>query len=73
LPRFNAKTGKMEPSTVSVNGKKEMVNMTLINLCLQACGSMSEERLCTLLLVFQTLCCALGLYFRYFLAQMIFD
>lgn len=73
LPRFNAKTGKMKPSKVSVNGKKDMVNMTLINLCLQISGPMTEERLCILLLVFQTLCCALGLYFRYFLAQMIFD
>ena len=72
LPCFNSKTGKMEPSRVSVNGK-EVVNMTLINLCLQTCGPMSEERLCTVLLTLQTLCCALGLYFRYFVAQMIFD
>lgn len=72
LPSFNGKTGKMEPSKVSVKGK-EVVNMTLINLCLQTWGPMSEERLCTVLLALQIFCCALGLYFRYYLAQMIFD
>ncbi len=73
LPRFNAATGKMEPSKVRLDEKNEIVNMTLINLCLRICGPMSEERLCTTLLALQTLCCALGLYVRYFLAQMIFD
>jgi UDP-N-acetylglucosamine--dolichyl-phosphate N-acetylglucosaminephosphotransferase len=33
LPRYNAKTGKMEPSKVIVDEKNERVNMTLINLC----------------------------------------
>ena len=73
LPKFNAKTGLMEPSKVTLDGKKEWVNMTLINLCLQTFGPMNEERLCIALLAFQTLCCALGLYFRYNLAKMIFD
>eukprot|EP00804_Cyclotella_cryptica_P014712 CCRYP_020192-RA/>CCRYP_020192-RA protein AED:0.10 eAED:0.10 QI:0/0/0/1/1/1/3/0/431 len=73
LPRYNAKTGKMEPSKVAIYEKKEVVNMTLINLCLQICGPMNEERLCIVLLAFQIFCCALGLYFRYYLAQMIFD
>ena len=73
LPRYNAKTGKMEPSKVIVDEKKERMNMTLINLCLQIFGPMSEERLCIALLAFQMFSCALGLYFRYYLAQMIFD
>ena len=73
LPKFNAKTGMMEPSRVKLDGNEDLVNMTLINLCLQALGPMNEEWLCIALLTFQTLCCILGLYFRYNLAQMIFD
>jgi len=72
LPKFDARTGRMEPSTVR-RGEREMANMTLINLFLQIMGPMSEERLCVVLLVFQGLCCTLGLYFRYNLAQLIFD
>lgn len=73
LPRFNASTGKMEPSKVLMKGNKEIINMTLLNFFLLMCGPMSEERLCIILLAFQSFCCALGLYFRYFLAQIIFD
>ena len=73
LPQFNASTGKMEPSKVSTKGKEEIVNLTLLNLFLQICSPMSEERLCITLLTFQSFCCALGLYFRYNLAQIIFD
>ncbi|EJK47933.1 hypothetical protein THAOC_33316 [Thalassiosira oceanica] len=72
LPRFNAQTGKMEPSRTK-QGTRQFVNMTLINLTLQVCGPMDEERLCTVLLVFQTLCCSFGLYFRYNVAQLFFD
>ena len=72
LPKFNVQTGLMEPSKIN-RGKTEMVNMTLINLFLQIFGPMSEQHLCIVLLVFQTFCCALGLYFRYNLAQLIFD
>ena len=70
LPRFNAGTGKMEPSTVVGS---ERVNMTLINVCLQMFGPMREEQLCISLLAFQTLCCVFGLYVRYDLAQLVFD
>jgi UDP-N-acetylglucosamine--dolichyl-phosphate N-acetylglucosaminephosphotransferase len=75
LPKFNAKTERMEPSTITTTtkGNKERVNMTLINACLQIFGPLSEEVLCVALLTFQVLCCSLGLYFRYNLAQLIFD
>ncbi|KAL3768099.1 hypothetical protein ACHAW5_009156 [Stephanodiscus triporus] len=72
LPKFNARTGLMEPSTV-MSGKREMVNMTLLNTFLQIFGPMSEQHLCIALLTFQTMCCTLGLYIRYNLAQLIFD
>jgi len=73
LPRFNVESGRMEPSRVRKDGKGEMVNMTLINLTLQIVGPMSEERLCIVLLAFQTMCCCFGLYVRYNLAQLVFD
>mmetsp|Transcript_24020 Transcript_24020/g.27412 ORF Transcript_24020/g.27412 Transcript_24020/m.27412 type:complete len:471 (-) Transcript_24020:102-1514(-) len=88
LPKFNAKTGLMEPSTFECkpheyrwlkflsNGNKngtEVANMTVINLFLQIFGPMSEGNLCTALLVGQILCCSLGLFFRYNLAQVFFD
>jgi UDP-N-acetylglucosamine--dolichyl-phosphate N-acetylglucosaminephosphotransferase len=76
LPKFNAKTERMEPSTITIStgkGNRERVNMTLINLFLQLLGPISEEVLCIVLLTFQVICCSLGLYFRYNLAQLIFD
>jgi len=73
LPKFNARTGLMEPSRIKRENDCELVNMTLINLVLQILGPMSEERLCIVLLAFQVICCALGLIFRYNLAQLIFD
>jgi UDP-N-acetylglucosamine--dolichyl-phosphate N-acetylglucosaminephosphotransferase len=73
LPKFNAKTERMEPSTTTTKGNKEIVNMTLINFCLQIFGPLSEEVLCVVLLTFQIICCVLGLYVRYNLAQLVFD
>ncbi|KAL7452118.1 hypothetical protein ACHAWC_003856 [Mediolabrus comicus] len=74
LPKFNAKTEKMEPSTIATTkGRKERVNMTLINLVLQILGPMNEEALCSVLLTFQVICCCLGLYVRYNLATLVFD
>jgi UDP-N-acetylglucosamine--dolichyl-phosphate N-acetylglucosaminephosphotransferase len=74
LPKFNAKTEKMEPSTIgTTKGRKERVNMTLINLVLQILGPMNEEALCSVLLTFQVICCCLGLYVRYNLATLVFD
>lgn len=72
LPKFNSRTGLMEPSKIRW-GETEISNMTLINLFLQILGPMSEEHLCVVLLAFQTICCALGLYVRYNLAQLVFD
>ena len=51
----------------------QVVNMTLINLFLQIFGPMSEQRLCIALLAFQVVCCGIGLYIRYNLAQLVFD
>lgn len=81
LPKFNPMTGLMEPSKVMIpattrGGKRkqnDMVNMTLINIFLQIFGPMHEQTLCIALLTFQAVCCGLGLYFRYNLAQVIFD
>lgn len=72
LPKFNARTGLMEPSKV-MSGERDMVNMTLLNAFLQIFGPMSEQRLCIAMLTFQSICCTLGLYVRYNLAQLIFD
>jgi len=84
LPHFNAETGLMEPSTftckphefILLKGKRdgtEVANMTVINLVLQICGPMSERSLCVFLLGIQMLSCAFGLFFRYRVAQVIFD
>lgn len=80
LPKFNAKTGLMEPSMVVISttsgGKRkkvEMANMTLINVFLQLFGPMHEQTLCIALLAFQSFCCGLGMYIRYNLAQIVFD
>ena len=72
LPKFNAKTGLMEPSTIKW-GEKDMTNMTLINVFLRILGPMTEQQLCISLLAFQVVCCAFGLYIRYNLAQLVFD
>lgn len=72
LPKFNSQTGLMEPSRIK-RGGKDMVNKTLINVALQIMGPMKEQTLCIVLLAFQIICCAFGLYFRYNLAQLIFD
>mmetsp|Transcript_9141 Transcript_9141/g.12972 ORF Transcript_9141/g.12972 Transcript_9141/m.12972 type:complete len:497 (-) Transcript_9141:501-1991(-) len=103
LPKFNADTGLMQPSTFECNAadylwlkvwwkwrclswswwgkytkedtssQLQVSNMTLINLVLQIFGPMSERALCVLLLGIQVLSCAIGLYFRYNMAQIFFD
>jgi len=76
LPKFNAKTGLMEPSTFKCKSdayrwlklrptETEGVNMTLVNVFLQIFGPMREQRLCESLLLFQAICCGMGLWFRY--------
>jgi len=60
----------------SVNGgEKELdaiPNMTVINLCLQVLGPMSERDLCVVLLGLQVLCCGFGFFCRYYLAKFFF-
>lgn len=84
LPKFNPDAGKMEPSTFTCEKDQftflkkksddtEVPNMTVINLTLQILGPMTERQLCIVLLCLQALSCIIGLFFRYFVAQAIFD
>lgn len=60
LPHFNTKTEKLEavPS-----------NLNLVNLVLILTGPLSESSLCSLLLVFQAVCCTAGMFARVCLIQ----
>jgi UDP-N-acetylglucosamine--dolichyl-phosphate N-acetylglucosaminephosphotransferase len=84
LPAFNAETGKMVPSTFPclaheykfLKRKPDdtvVPNMTVINLCLQIMGPMTERDLCVVLLAFQMVCCAFGFLCRYYLAHFFFE
>ena len=84
LPKFNAETGLMEPSTFTCPKAKfrwlkkrpddtECANMTVINMCLQILGPMSERSLCIVLMGLQVLCCGIAFLTRYYLAQFFFD
>jgi UDP-N-acetylglucosamine--dolichyl-phosphate N-acetylglucosaminephosphotransferase len=88
LPAFNAKTSLMEPSTFECQGNQylwlkrlyrlpadatRIPNMTVINLTLCLMGPMSEKTLCVVLLAFQMLCCGLGFFTRYYIAQFFFE
>ena len=84
LPKFNAKTGLMEPSTFECQPHQyrwlkkrrddtQVANMTVINLTLQVLGPMSERSLCVVLLGGQVVFCALGLFIRYYVSGLIFD
>ncbi len=78
IPTFNKETGLMEPSrlndrkVITKPGGKNYVNMTVINLALQIFGPMREDTLCIVLLVFQALCCSLGLFIRYSFALYVY-
>lgn len=78
LPTFNQKTGLMEPSKlndrgiITKEGGHNYVNMTVINLALQIFGPMREDKLCMVLLIFQVICCSLGLLFRYSFALVVY-
>ena len=63
LPKLNAKTGKME--CVSNH-------FTLINAFLRVCGPTNEEQTVNGLLLFQALCCAIGLIVRYQFSDFLF-
>jgi UDP-N-acetylglucosamine--dolichyl-phosphate N-acetylglucosaminephosphotransferase len=88
LPAFNAKIGLMEPSifeckpdeyvflkriTMQDPKATKIANMTVINLCLQIVGPLSEKNLCTLLLGIQIASCAFGLFLRYYVAKFFFE
>ena len=75
LPSFNSNTGLMEPSTFPCKAHEHQwlkrlgyqnkndtygVNMTMINICLQVFGPMSERTLCISLLLFQIICCGIS-------------
>ena len=66
---FNPKTGLMHPSRlndrkkITEEGEYNYVNLTLINLMLQIFGPLREDTLCIYLLIFQVICCSLGLIF----------
>ena len=87
LPSFNSVTGLMEPSTFPCKAHEHQwlkrlghqnpndtygVNMTMINVCLQMFGPMSERTLCITLLLFQILCCSIGFLLRYYVARFFF-
>ncbi|RLN48631.1 hypothetical protein BBJ28_00004714 [Nothophytophthora sp. Chile5] len=71
LPKFNAKTGLLEPSTITPESTRS--NYTIINLFLVVFGPMKENRLVLALLAFQVLCCALAFYIRYGLSGYFYD
>jgi UDP-N-acetylglucosamine--dolichyl-phosphate N-acetylglucosaminephosphotransferase len=71
LPKFNAKTGLLEPSTITPEATRS--NYTVINLFLVVFGPMRENRLVQALLVFQVACCAAAFYVRYGLSSYFYD
>ncbi|TYZ67988.1 hypothetical protein PybrP1_012499 [[Pythium] brassicae (nom. inval.)] len=71
LPKFNAATGLLEPSTITPTSTRS--NYTVLNLFLVVFGPMKENRLVLALLAFQVLCCALAFYIRYGLSSYLYD
>jgi len=64
LPHYNSKTNKLEYISN---------HHTLINLTLYIFGPLNEEILCVYLLIFQFLCCCIGLYMRYVVSNVIWS
>ncbi|KAG2768895.1 hypothetical protein PC129_g3762 [Phytophthora cactorum] len=71
LPKFNAKTGLLEPSTITPESTRS--NYTIINLFLVVFGPMKENHLVLALLAFQVLCCGLAFYIRYGISGYFYD
>ncbi|KAJ0407165.1 hypothetical protein P43SY_001123 [Pythium insidiosum] len=71
LPKFNAATGLLEPSTITPESSRS--NYTVINLCLVVFGPMREKRLVQLLLLLQLVACAAAFYVRYGLSSYLYD
>ena len=71
LPRVNPETGFLRPSKVAKGDNRD--NMTLLCLAVKWCGDELHERtLCAVLLIFQGVCCGIGLYLRYGLGSMMY-
>jgi UDP-N-acetylglucosamine--dolichyl-phosphate N-acetylglucosaminephosphotransferase len=84
LPSFDSATGLMYPSTFPCKPHQyrwlkrnpadtQVPNMTVICLCLQFLGPMTERTLCLVLLGLQVVCCSLGFLCRYWLSQFFFN
>ena len=84
LPRLDPQTGLLQASTFPCRADQyrwlkrkpddtACPNMTLISLCLQFLGPMKERDLCLVLLALQSVSCAVGLFCRYFVAQLFFE
>ncbi|CAH0474006.1 unnamed protein product [Peronospora belbahrii] len=71
LPKFNAKTGLLEPSTITPESTRS--NYTIINLFLVMFGPMKENHLVFALLAFQVLCCILAFFIRYGISGYLYD
>lgn len=71
LPKFNAKTGFLEPSTITPTSTRS--NYTVINAFLVLLGPMKEYNLVLALLAFQALCCAVAFYIRYGISGYFYD
>ncbi|CCI49482.1 unnamed protein product [Albugo candida] len=71
LPKFNAKSGLLEPSTITPTSSRS--NFTLINAFLVWLGPTHERNLVICLLLFQAFCCVIAFYIRYGLSQYLYD
>ncbi|ETW10040.1 hypothetical protein, variant 2 [Aphanomyces invadans] len=71
LPKFNPKTGNLEPSMISPDSTR--ANLTMLNLFLVVFGPMPEKRLVQLLLAFQVVSCVAAFGVRYGLSSMFYD
>ncbi|RMX63117.1 hypothetical protein KXD40_007149 [Peronospora effusa] len=71
LPKYNAKTGLLEPSTITPESTRS--NYTIINLFLVVFGPMKEVHLVLALLAFQVLCCGLAFFIRYGISGYFYD
>ncbi|RQM27714.1 hypothetical protein B5M09_002428 [Aphanomyces astaci] len=71
LPKFNPKTGNLEPSTIAPDSTR--ANLTMLNLFLVLFGPMPEKRLVQLLLAFQVVSCVAAFGVRYGLSSVFYD
>lgn len=72
LPKFDAATGTVSPSTFTHKGK-QYDNYTLICLVLRVTGPLHERTLVLVLLTLQAAACAAGFALRYSLSDIVYD